>query len=180
MANPKLVLRSADVWVMYGLNNLPPFSVAGPVGLLAAINKEQGITLLTRQITFGVPTPTSGDTLYNTRLVLDSVVGQGYKGSFTLRYNRVNLSVAFNGKTLVNLPTLTATILELLPAINAQYTLGLTASDIVDGPIDPEAAQLTLTVKSSSEFYVPGSTMVVGLPLPLFSTLFTDPIIRWA
>ena len=86
MANPKFVIRSADAWAMYGLSNLPPFSVAGSVGILAAINREQGSNVLARQVTLGIPGGSPGDTLYNTAIVLTSVANQGYKGTYTFRY----------------------------------------------------------------------------------------------
>lgn len=169
MANPKFVIRSADAWAMYGLSNLPPFSVAGSVGILAAINKEQGTNILASQLTFGTLSVSQNDTLYNTSVVLNSVANQGFKGSYTFRYNRVDMSVPFKGKDM----TLTgnyADVFSALSAINAKFGLALEQRDVLNSAIAVPGGQITVKAKPTSFYYTPGSQVVINAPIP-FATV---------
>lgn len=169
MANPKFVLRSADVWAMYGLSNLPPFSVAGSVGILAAINKEQGTSLLARQLTFGTLQVSQNDTLYNTSVVLTSVANQGFKGTFTFRYNRVDIGVAFQGKEMT-LPGTFANVFAALNAINAKFGLALEQSDVVNNTIVAAGGEIVVRAKPTSIYYQPGTQIKLNGPIP-FATV---------
>lgn len=178
MANPKFVLRSLDVYAMYGLNNLPPFGSPGQAAILTAINKEQGSTILARQVTFGPVTPTDvGDTLYNTSITLTSVANQGYSGSFTFRYNRADASAAGALNNLVVPGSATFSVTDthsLIPLINAATGLSLVAGDIVNEPIQGGTNSVNLKSASTSYFFLPGSTFkvyageVAGDPWMLF------------
>lgn len=164
MANPRFVLRSLDVFTLYKLNNLPPFGSPGQAAIIAALNKEQGTTLLARQLTFGVPTPTVNDALFNTSITLTSVVGQGYKGSFTVRYNRANaaLSTVLNNVVLPGNRTFAAANTHaLIPLINTATGLVLTTDDIVNETIAPGTNSVLLKGADTSYFFLPGSTVKV-------------------
>jgi len=164
MANPRFVLRSLDTFVLYGLNNLPPFGSPGQAAIIAAINKEQGRSLLARQITFGAPTPTVNDSLFNTSLTLTSVPGQGYKGAFTVRYNRASaaLSAVLNNVVVPGEQTFAVTDTHaLIPIINAATGLSLVTDDIVNEAIAPGSNSVDLKASSTSYFFLPGSTFKV-------------------
>lgn len=179
MANPKIVIRSLDTFVMYVTINTPTPLAGDAAGLLAQINLENNISLLARQVTIGPPVATpANDTRFNTQVTLDSVVGQGYKGQMIVRYNRASIAGKSVALAAVNLGS-AATIYAALPAINAASGMVLTTNDIEDGPIDPDATDVELTVKATSYFFTAGSKVMAGTKLPLFSTLFTDPNIRW-
>lgn len=165
MANPKFVLRSLDAFVMYGVNNLPPFGSPGQAAILTAINKEQSISLLARQVTFGALTPTPvNDTLFNTYITLTSVVGQGYKGTFTVRYNRVDaaLSTVLNNLVLPGGQTIAvANTHALIPLINTTTGLSLVTDDIVNEAIPTGSKSVSLKAATTSYFFLPGSTFKV-------------------
>lgn len=169
MANPRFVLRSLDVFTLYVLPNLPSFAVAGTAAILAAINKEQGTSLLARQFTYGAQGVSVGDALYNSYLTLDSVVGQGYKGSYTFRYNRVDLALAFSGKEL----TLTGTYANVhaaIAAINTKFGIALETRDVVNAAIPVSGGQITLTAAPTSIYYTPGTVIKLNGPIP-FATV---------
>jgi len=164
MANPKFVLRSLDVFAMYGLNNLPPFGSPGPAAILAAINKEQGIALESRQVAIGTPSATSGDMLFNTNLLLTAVSGQGLKGTYTVRYNRADaaLASALNNRVLPgNSSFNAATTHELIPLLNSASGLTLVAADIVNEPIAPGTNSFNVKAAATSFFFLPGTTFKV-------------------
>lgn len=165
MANPKFVLRSLDVWAMYGLSNLPPFGSPGEAAILAAINKEQGRTILARQVAFGPVTPTgAGDTLFNTSITLTSVANQGYKGSYTFRYNRVNAGAAGALNNLVIPGTdkfSVGSTHALIPLINAATGLTLVAGDIINETIPAGTNSFDIKAASTSYFFLPDSTFKV-------------------
>lgn len=164
MANPRFILRSLDVFTLYKLNNLPPFGSPGQAAIIAAINKEQGASLLARQVTFGAPTPTVNDSLFNTSLTLTSVVGQGYKGAFTVRYNRADasLSTVLNNVILPGAQTFgVANTHDLIPLINTATGLALVADDIVNEAIPAGRNSVNLKGASTSYFFLPGSTFKV-------------------
>jgi|EndMetStandDraft_3_1072993.scaffolds.fasta_scaffold00001_196 hypothetical protein len=180
MANPQQALRSLDAWVMYTTISTPKPLAADGAGIIAQINLENSVTLLARQVTVGPPVDTpSGDARFNTQVTLDSIVGQGYKGQMVVRYNRA--SIAGRSVSLSNIDLGSATtIYGALAVINAGSGMVLTQNDVEDGPIDPEASMVELTVKSGSYFFTAGSKVMAGKQLPSFAALFSDPIIRWS
>lgn len=164
MANPRFALRSLDTFVMYQTSPLPPFGSPGQAAMLTAINKEQGITLLARQVTFGVPTPTVNDILYNTSMTLTSVVGQGYKGTYTLRYNRADaaLATALNNLVVPGDPSFAvADTHALIPVINAATGLTLVTDDIVNETIPQGSNSVILKAAATSYFFLPDTTFKV-------------------
>lgn len=177
MANPKFVIRSLDLFTLYKTNNLPPFGSPGQAAIIAALNKEQGTTLLARQVTFGTPGVSPGDALFNTALTLTSVVGQGYKGTFTVRYNRADasLSTVLNNLVLPGGQTITVgNTHALIPLINTATGLTLVTDDIVNEAIPAGSKSVTLKAASTSYFFLPDSTFkvfagaVTGDPWMLF------------
>jgi len=169
MANPKFVIRSADVWAMYGLSNLPPFSVAGSVGILAAVNKEQGTSIQANQVTFSGLTVSSGDTLFNTTVLMTAVAGKGYKGTYTFRYNRVDIAVPFQGKDMT-LSGNYADVFSALSAINTKFGLALEQRDVINSTIAAPGGQITLKIKPTSFYYVNGTQVIINAPIP-FATV---------
>lgn len=180
MANPQQAIRSVDTFVMYTTINTPTPLAADGAGILAQINLENSSSLLARQVTIGPPVATpSSDTRFNTQVTLDSVVGQGYQGQMVVRYNRA--SIAGKSVSLSNIDLGSATtIYGALATINAGSGWVLTQNDVEDGPIDPEATKVELTVKADSYFFTAGSKVFAGKTLPSFAALFSDPIIRWS
>lgn len=88
-------------------------------------------------VTLGTPTATGSTP--NTSLDITAIAGQGYTGSDTVMYDRIDIGAMFstwsdspvpiaNGATYTNAS-------DLLPYINATYHTDLQAADIVDGAI---------------------------------------------
>lgn len=165
MANPKFVLRSLDVYAMYGLNNLPPFGSPGQAAIIAAINKEQGSSILARQVVVGPPSAAvAGDTLYNTSVTLTSVANQGFSGSYVFRYNRAPASAAGAVSNLVVPGNGTFSVTNthaLIPLINAATGLTLVAADIVNESIPAGSNSVNVKAASTSYFFLPDSTFKV-------------------
>lgn len=157
----------------------PNFGQTAQTSMINALNQQYGISLSASKVAFEAVAALASDPSYNSTINVHVNRQSGYKGIKTLRYNRFTLTTAFNGKTIVALPTLGSTILTSLAAINSQYGLLLAATDVVDAAIDSSASQLTLTAAATSQYYIPGSTFTIGIALPQFSTLFSDPVIRW-
>jgi hypothetical protein len=162
---------------MYGVNNLPPFGTPGPAAILTAINKEQGITLTSAQVTVGAPVATTGDTLFNTSVTLTSIPNKGFKGTFTARYNRVSgsLSAVLNNLTIPGDGAFTVgTTHDLIPLINTATGLTLVTGDIVNEAIPVGTNSVDLKAASTSYFFLPGSTFkvyageIAGEPWMLF------------
>lgn len=161
MANPQFVVRSVDAFVMYRVVNQPPFAVAGSTGLLAAINREQGSSISAAQITVSNPAVSSGDTLFNTSVLLTAVPGNGFKGTYTFRYNRVPLADAFAGKEM----TLTGTYANVhaaLSAINTKFGVALEQKDVANTTIGTPGGQITLTAVAASTYYTPGTQVTLN------------------
>lgn len=99
------------------------------------INFDNGTSLTTDLLMFGLPTalPDGGD--HNTTVVATAVPGTFYVGSVELTYNRVDMST-IPGARSVKFEIGNATkISDLVPQINAAYQLNLQPEDYVDGPL---------------------------------------------
>jgi hypothetical protein len=106
------------------------------------INNDNSTALTPDLLTFGLPTAATGDNpTRNTELSLTAKAGSGYKGSVTVKYNRVDLSTVPGARSVV-FPKGDATkIADLIPEINAAYQLNLQPEDFVDGDLPAFAGQ---------------------------------------
>lgn len=91
----------------------------------------------------------------NTRIKINGRTGSGIVGKAELFYDRLNIGALFNGITVVFAADgQSATVADLLPALNEQYGLGLTLEDITNGATKLgtgyTATQVTLTIASTS------------------------------
>jgi hypothetical protein len=88
-------------------------------------------------VTLGTPTATGATP--NTSVEMTGIAGQGYSGSDTITYDRIDIGAMFttwgdNPATVPNGATYTNAS-DMLPTINATYGTDLQAADIVDGAI---------------------------------------------
>lgn len=112
-----------------------------------------------------------GATGRNTRIVLNGRTGSGVVGKKEFFYDRLNLGLTFTGITVVfNAKGDSTTVADLLPALNEQYGLGLTTSDITNGATKLgtgySPTPVTLTIASNSVAYT-GSLSVVWTRAPV-------------
>lgn len=94
----------------------------------------------------------------NARIILNGRLGNGFAGKKEFFYDRLNIGQMFKGITVVfQASGSSKTYADLLPALNAQYGLGLTASDLSNGttklPYGYTANQLTLNIATTSLAY---------------------------
>ncbi|ANZ48997.1 virion structural protein [Erwinia phage Derbicus] len=106
----------------------------------------------------------------NTRIVLNGKTGSGVVGKKEFFYDRLNIASMFNGITVVfKANGQSATVADLLPALNEQYGLGLTAEDITNGSTKLgtgySPTPVTLTISSASVAYT-GSLSVIWTRTP--------------
>jgi len=158
-----IAVRMLKGYVLVDQVKLPNFSLSGGTTLLAAINKEKNVNFTAAQLVFGLPQPTADTTqYYNTTVLVTAKKASGYTGSYTFQYRRYALDVVFDGQTL-DLPTsVGSTVHATLDAINTKFGIKLETTDVVDGPIANGAVSITLTVKSTSVLYLPGSFVTLG------------------
>lgn len=152
-------------------------------GLIAAINKENGLALAKADYQFGAPTPlTTPTAAVNTEITLTPTgVQAAYDGTVSFKYKRLSLA---------DLPTLLGTItlgmynpttlLGVAEAMNLAYGLNLTSADIVSGAVSltDGAGQVTLTAKSTSLMWIGAVTVNVvkgNYPLNQFVTTLKLP-----
>jgi len=152
------LLRAITGVALTELARAPDFSVAGPVALLAAINREFKLTLTAAQVKFQA-VATLSHPFFNTVVTLAPLHGFPYAGSFQLQYRRYSLPTAFAGKDVGNFTTASATIHGALSDINSAFGLALTAADVVDGPI---SGGFTLVAATTSLWFVPGTQIGLG------------------
>ncbi|ANZ50594.1 putative virion structural protein [Erwinia phage vB_EamM_Stratton] len=94
----------------------------------------------------------------NARIILNGRLGNGFVGKKEFFYDRLNIGQMFKGITVVfQAEGSSKTYADLLPALNAQYGLGLTTEDITNGttklPYGYAPTQLTLTIAATSLAY---------------------------
>lgn len=112
-------------------------------------------------VTFDVPVVVSNGTR-NSSVVMRGVRANGFRGTRTVRYNRLDLSVAMpptDGQTMeVMVPNDGfETKLEVCDRLNKQYKLQIGADDIVDGPVDTTVLPATTNIQAK-----PGSLAWFG------------------
>lgn len=108
--------------------------------LVDLINADNGTSLTTALIGFGVPTAATGASpARNTELEVSAKSGSGYKGSVVVLYNRLQIQDFVNSTDFpdgLSLPVGDATkYSDLIPEINTALGINLTAADYVDGDI---------------------------------------------
>lgn len=105
-------------------------------------------------VTFDVPVVVSNGTR-NTSVVMRGVRANGFRGTRTIRYNRLDLSVAMpptDGQSMeVMVPNDGfETKLEVCDRLNKLYNLKIGADDIVDGPVDTTVLPASTTIQSKA------------------------------
>lgn len=152
--------------------NLPDFTLAGRTVLLNAMNKQYKSVFTATQVTFGNPQPLTTDQDYNTNITLTTNRTSGYKDSKVMRYNRVDLALAIQGKDSA-IPTtgMGATVWTSLVALNTKFGLALATTDVADR--DVAGTGITIFASDTSVLFKPGTSMRLGTAIPSMTTVFS-------
>lgn len=168
-------LRSISGYAMAPFNALP--TTAPATALMAMILKLSKSIRPATHFNLG-PVEVGSVEGYNSKVKITPTALAKLSGEMYFHYNRVYMNRMPDLSSIVVAGE--ATTQTLIPKINTLTGMQLTAADIVDEPIDSEAMVVTITAASTSYLFVPGTTASVGKNLPLFSSLFNDPFIRWS
>jgi hypothetical protein len=104
--------------------------------VLDQINNDNSSSLTLTQVSFGLPTASTGTSpARDTTLTVNSVADEGYSGSVVVMYNRVDISTVPGTRSTVFPKGSSVNISDLIPQINAAYQINLTSADYTDGPL---------------------------------------------
>jgi hypothetical protein len=149
MSTPSDLTQTGQTLV-YGLINAANPSL--PNGALSATNT-----------TLGVPAGTG--TTPNTSVTVTAIANQGYTGSVTVKYTRLDIQndvfsvLAPGGATVVNTNAAMQTVSDVVTAINAAYSINLQPSDVSNGST---ALVLTNDAGTCQIDIAPGSLTYTG------------------
>ena len=119
--------------------------------LLDAINIENNLQnnpLTWNQIAAGFPEKvTTPGADRNTRLIIYGLKQGGYKGTVTLKYDRISLPEIFRNVTPVVVTEPVALLSQLLPKLNKTYGLSLDKDDIVEQSVADLGEDFLITVQ---------------------------------
>lgn len=155
-----------------------PTGVTGKQAVLNMIAAKAKTARPSTDFTIDPATVLTGDPLFNSKVKTYAAASSGLFGNTTFRYNRVPLSRMGLVSGGFDLGTAT-TIYGLIPALNAASGIVLTSDDIEDGPIAASDTSVTLTAKSTSWWFIPGNTLVVGKNLPSINIPISSDTIDW-
>jgi hypothetical protein len=162
--------------VTYALPPLPK-GVTGRQALLNLIAATAKPVRVPANFTAAAPDVLTGNANFNTQVVVGSTVGSGLRGSWTMFYNRVDLTRMFDDPLSLTIGS-EVKILDLLPKLVTASGMTINADDIVDGDIVSGSTSVTLTAAATSRFFIPGSTFLVGRDIPNISTEFPNPVLN--
>ncbi len=119
--------------------------------LLDAINIENNLQnnpLTWNQIAAGFPEKvTTAGADKNTRLIIYGLKQGGYKGTVTLKYDRISLPEIFRNVTPVVVTEPVALLSQLLPKLNKTYGLSLDKDDIIEQSVADLGEDFLITVQ---------------------------------
>lgn len=165
-----LSLRNLQGYVAVSTASLPK-GITGKDALLAMIVAKAKSTRPANHFTVVAPVDYTGDGgTHNTQVLTSPTQAALLSGSMYFIYNRVDIkrmmddpsSLAFGSATTVH---------ELIPAINAATGMIITTDDLVNKPLVPGAGVVTVTAASTSYFFTPGTTIVLGQAKTLTSQI---------
>lgn len=107
------------------------FSMTGKAQLLALINESAGLSLTDAQITFDFPLENTTVEGANTEVKITGVHNGGFKGTTTIRYNRIDLSefMNFSDDNVLQIEG-EPTTLKILDAFNTNFRCQLLEDDL--------------------------------------------------
>lgn len=146
--------QTGETLILQMANDANPNLSAGP---LSATN----VTLGTVSTLTGTP---------NSAIALTAVANQGYSGSVTVTYNRLDIQTSVMAVLAPTGATLAkgsfTVVADLLPALNTAYNLGLVADDLANGAtvlnLTNGAGSATLVMAPTSLKYLGTLTVTIA------------------
>ena len=139
--------------------------------LLALVNRDNYTNIVESQVAIQAPlvNPDAG-IARNTKLTLNAIKGQGFRGNVTVWYNRIDLGVLFkNVGANVGLEVVEGdTTDKLIPLLNAKYGTDFEVADFETLPLvataDPSSTSVvTITPKAANVAYVGSFDVTYGI-----------------
>lgn len=174
----QLGLRVVGGYVMAGVPTPLPAGVTGQQAVLNMIAAKAKTSRPASDFTIDHANILDGDQFFNSTVKAYASAQSGLAGSMTFRYNRVPLSRMGLLSTGFEIGAAT-TIYGLLSTISAAAGITLTTDDVEDGPILSMDETVTLRAKSTSWWFLPDSTLVIGKPLTSISVPISSDTIDW-
>jgi hypothetical protein len=116
------------------INDVPlvplDFTKAPEQLVIDMINNDNGTTLTTDQLTFGIPELSNGK--HNSTVLVKAIENSKLKGSALIHYNRVDIGEIPNGRSTTFPVTTEVNLSDLVPAIDTAYNLRLTPADYIN------------------------------------------------
>lgn len=137
--------------------------------LLSLLNADQGSSLTESDVSFGTPLVYTGGDARGPNEVSVVINSPNHRGSASVRYFRIDLSVLFNGVT-VKFPFGDVTDSDgLIPLLNQYYgtdfTVDMFTTTTVTDPGNGDNKTLVLTAKGG-DYYVSGTVTLTDAALP--------------
>ncbi|ANZ50582.1 putative virion structural protein [Erwinia phage vB_EamM_Stratton] len=145
--------------------------------LLEAINKQNNTALTWNQIASGYPEVIQSEGAErNTRVLLYGLNGQGYKGSVSIEYDRIDMPTLFRNLVPVIITNPKDKLSDLLPFLNEKYGLSLIADDIVDQSVKDlgDSWLLDVAIKPGCLAWQGGFTLRFAKFIPNLKDVVTD------
>ena len=144
--------------------------------ILDLLNEQNGASLPDSAVTFGAPTELVAGEI-GTELVVTAASGSGYKGSVTVKYNRVPLSFMNTNEPNLVLETEAKTAHGLIDALNTAFGIQLTVDDLVDSAlpaVEPNVeVGATISATATSLVWHGPVTLKITASLVELSTVLT-------
>ncbi len=164
------------------------YSKTGPEMVVDLVNEVNGTEFGIDDLLLGSPVVVDPPNPRNTSLIVTSTGTTTMVGSRTLTYDRIPLDQFFGDEDLIfddNVQDY-ASVYDVLPAINAQYSINLNASHLYDDPIVRNGAEpyiVTLRARPGSLVFTgsvdiglqePQDNFIVGYDQTIVGEQYTD------
>lgn len=136
--------------------------------LLSLLNSGNSKSYTLSQIVFSTIAPSTANVNYNTVVTVTGIPGNGYFNSKVVYYNRIDIGLFFKSTLVLDPALLTGVMMwDILSQINSMLNLQLRQDEVVNEPVNLAASSLTLSISNTSEVWLPGSSVVIALVVPI-------------
>lgn len=135
--------------------------------VLALINRDAGLSLTWKQVTFGTPVPVVGpESSHNTELAIQGIHNGGYKNTATVFYNRMDLGDlgTLDDQMILQIEGL-PTLEKVLDSLNLLVQSNLQLDDVrADQTVPPDITDgVDFTLQTNDGSYAYTGALVVRL-----------------
>lgn len=146
------------------------------------INHDNGTQLTSAQLSFGIPELSNN--IHNTRILATAKPNSHLRGSVSISYNRIDIGAIPNGRSTTFPITTEQKVSDLVPAIDAAYSLKLTPNDYIDGPLPTlphgtgQMGSVDLVASPNSLVFINKLSLSLDRPGILLSDIMTNLVLR--